>query len=299
MTERLQLAEDRYAAGLDEMSLNVLASPAPERPRRLRPHAAADRGRLARLRRPAWARSRPRSRATRSRCSSPASAGRSRRAARSRPAPSSRATSPPTTATSPRSWPTPTVGDEPLGERARGGARRVRAGGVGGIRRDGRLARARAAAARPRGRRLRARALRPRVALLPRRHGRPRGDLPLGPAGGREPPRPDERDRRRARGRAPASQRGVEILDADEKYQLHGTDALKAWMQERADEVIADLKDVHFDIPGPVAAHRVHDRADADRRHLLHRAVRRLQPARAGCGGRCPRATPSSARGTS
>ena len=27
MTERLQLAEDRYAAGLDEMSLNVLASP--------------------------------------------------------------------------------------------------------------------------------------------------------------------------------------------------------------------------------------------------------------------------------
>ncbi|WP_404392430.1 DUF885 domain-containing protein [Humibacillus xanthopallidus] len=47
-------------------------------------------------------------------------------------------------------------------------------------------------------------------------------------------------------------QRGVEILDADEKYQLHGTDALRAWMQERADEVIADLKDVHFDIPGPV-----------------------------------------------
>jgi uncharacterized protein (DUF885 family) len=46
--------------------------------------------------------------------------------------------------------------------------------------------------------------------------------------------------------------RGVEILDADEKYQLHGTEALKAWMQERADEVIADLKDVHFDIPGPV-----------------------------------------------
>ncbi len=47
-------------------------------------------------------------------------------------------------------------------------------------------------------------------------------------------------------------ERGVEILDADEKYQLHGTDALKAWMQERADEVIANLKDVHFDIPGPV-----------------------------------------------
>jgi uncharacterized protein (DUF885 family) len=47
-------------------------------------------------------------------------------------------------------------------------------------------------------------------------------------------------------------ERGVEILDADERYHLHGTDALKAWMQERADEVISNLKDVHFDIPGPV-----------------------------------------------
>jgi uncharacterized protein (DUF885 family) len=44
----------------------------------------------------------------------------------------------------------------------------------------------------------------------------------------------------------------IAILDADPKYQLHGTDALKAWMQERADEVIEELADVHFDIPGPV-----------------------------------------------
>ncbi|GAA2026320.1 DUF885 domain-containing protein [Terrabacter terrae] len=47
-------------------------------------------------------------------------------------------------------------------------------------------------------------------------------------------------------------QRGVEILDADERYHLHGTGALKEWMQERADEVIDNLKDVHFDIPEPV-----------------------------------------------
>ncbi|MDN5789860.1 MAG: DUF885 domain-containing protein [Micrococcales bacterium] len=46
--------------------------------------------------------------------------------------------------------------------------------------------------------------------------------------------------------------RGVEILDAAEKYQLHGTDALRAWMQERADEAIRDLSGVHFDIPEPV-----------------------------------------------
>jgi uncharacterized protein (DUF885 family) len=44
----------------------------------------------------------------------------------------------------------------------------------------------------------------------------------------------------------------VAILDADPKYQLHGTDALKAWMQARADEVIEQLADVHFDIPAPV-----------------------------------------------
>lgn len=44
----------------------------------------------------------------------------------------------------------------------------------------------------------------------------------------------------------------VGILDADPTYQLHGTDALKAWMQERADEVIEQLADVHFDIPEPV-----------------------------------------------
>ncbi|HEX8973626.1 DUF885 domain-containing protein [Oryzihumus sp.] len=41
-------------------------------------------------------------------------------------------------------------------------------------------------------------------------------------------------------------------LKADPAYQLHGTDALKAWMQERADEAIRNLADVHFDIPEPV-----------------------------------------------
>lgn len=44
----------------------------------------------------------------------------------------------------------------------------------------------------------------------------------------------------------------VAILDADPRYQLHGTDALRGWMQARADDVIASLADVHFDIPGPV-----------------------------------------------
>ena len=44
----------------------------------------------------------------------------------------------------------------------------------------------------------------------------------------------------------------IAALDADPAYQLHGTDALKAWMQEKADEAIAALADTHFDIPDPV-----------------------------------------------
>lgn len=47
-------------------------------------------------------------------------------------------------------------------------------------------------------------------------------------------------------------QEAIAVLDADPTYQLEGTDALKAWMQERADEVIEQLADVHFDIPAPV-----------------------------------------------
>ncbi|MEL4503671.1 DUF885 domain-containing protein [Luteococcus sp. H138] len=44
----------------------------------------------------------------------------------------------------------------------------------------------------------------------------------------------------------------VELLDADEDYRLHGTDALREWMQGKADEAVAALADVHFDIPDPV-----------------------------------------------
>ncbi|KNX37798.1 DUF885 domain-containing protein [Luteipulveratus halotolerans] len=44
----------------------------------------------------------------------------------------------------------------------------------------------------------------------------------------------------------------MQALDADPAYQLHGTDALKAWMQERADEAVAALGGTHFDIPTPV-----------------------------------------------
>ena len=44
----------------------------------------------------------------------------------------------------------------------------------------------------------------------------------------------------------------VAILDADPAYQLDGTDALREWMQVKADEAVAQLADAHFDIPEPV-----------------------------------------------
>lgn len=41
-------------------------------------------------------------------------------------------------------------------------------------------------------------------------------------------------------------------LDADPAYQIHGTDALKAWMQETSDRALDDLHGTHFDIPTPL-----------------------------------------------
>ena len=44
----------------------------------------------------------------------------------------------------------------------------------------------------------------------------------------------------------------VAILDEDPSYTLEGTEALRDWMQLRADEAVAHLADSQFDIPGPV-----------------------------------------------
>ncbi|XAS78259.1 DUF885 domain-containing protein [Dermatophilaceae bacterium Sec6.4] len=42
------------------------------------------------------------------------------------------------------------------------------------------------------------------------------------------------------------------VLEADPAYQLHGTDALQRWMQEKADQAISELGASHFDIPQQV-----------------------------------------------
>ena len=43
----------------------------------------------------------------------------------------------------------------------------------------------------------------------------------------------------------------IELLDADPRYRLEGTAALQEWMQTQADAAITALTDVHFDIPVP------------------------------------------------
>ena len=71
-----------------------------------------------------------------------------------------------------------------------------------------------------------------------------------------------------------------------------GTEALRAWMQELADRAIDDAGRHPLRHPRPGApASSAGIAPTHERRHLLHRPERGLQPARAGCGGRCPRAS--------
>lgn len=44
----------------------------------------------------------------------------------------------------------------------------------------------------------------------------------------------------------------IEILDADPKRKLHGTDALQKWMQKLSDTAIEELSKSHFDIAEPI-----------------------------------------------
>ncbi|MGD8150190.1 DUF885 domain-containing protein [Ornithinimicrobium sp. Y1694] len=44
----------------------------------------------------------------------------------------------------------------------------------------------------------------------------------------------------------------VAILDEDPAYTLEGTDALREWMQVKADAAVAELGGSHFDVPEPV-----------------------------------------------
>ncbi|MDR1078385.1 MAG: DUF885 domain-containing protein [Propionibacteriaceae bacterium] len=43
----------------------------------------------------------------------------------------------------------------------------------------------------------------------------------------------------------------IDRLDADPAWRIEGVEALRAWLQDTADQAIADLDGVHFDIPAP------------------------------------------------
>jgi uncharacterized protein (DUF885 family) len=47
-------------------------------------------------------------------------------------------------------------------------------------------------------------------------------------------------------------ERAMEILDADPARQIHGTDALREWMQQTSDAAVEALAGTQFDIPEPV-----------------------------------------------
>jgi len=49
-------------------------------------------------------------------------------------------------------------------------------------------------------------------------------------------------------------QEAIAHLDGDASRKLHGTDALKAWMQETSDRAIEELGRTHFDIAEPIRA---------------------------------------------
>ena len=91
----------------------------------------------------------------------------------------------------------------------------------------------------------------------------------------------------------------IEHLDHDPRYQLHGTEALREWMQERADEVIADMAGTPLRHPRAGAHHRGRGSPRPTPAASTTRARATTSRGRAGCGGRCPRASPSSAPGAS
>ena len=97
----------------------------------------------------------------------------------------------------------------------------------------------------------RSRGVRAGVPRLPRRHRRPRGDLPWGWKEflGLEA----ELKEVCGRIRPGATPREVsDQLDNDARYQVTGTDGLQRWMQQLSDEAVDELGRTHFDVPEPI-----------------------------------------------
>ena len=91
----------------------------------------------------------------------------------------------------------------------------------------------------------------------------------------------------------------IAALEADPAYRLEGKPALKAWMQGKADEAIARLADVHFDIPEPVRRIECMIAPTEQGGIYYTQPSRDFQPAGADVVVGCPRASTSSAPGRS
>ena len=89
----------------------------------------------------------------------------------------------------------------------------------------------------------------------------------------------------------------VAALDADPARRLGSREEFRDWMQELADRTIAELADVHFDIPEPMRRIECCLAPTNDGGIYYTGPSRGLLPARAGCGGRCPTASTRSPRG--
>ena len=129
---------------------------------------------------------------------------------------------------------------------------------------------------------------------------RPRGDLRLGP--GRSSARITAEMEAVAEQIKPGAtvKEAIDLLDADPAYQLHGTDALqRVDAGARPTRPSPSLAGSHFDIPEPVRTIECRIAPTTSPAASTTPARARTSAARAACGGRCPRASRSSAPGAS
>ncbi len=91
-------------------------------------------------------------------------------------------------------------------------------------------------------------------------------------------------------------ERAKEILDADPSRTLHGTDALREWMQSLSDRAVHELAGTQFDLDGPML--RLECRiAPTHEGGIYYTAPSPIFHALGACGGLFLRATIHLARG--
>ena len=104
---------------------------------------------------------------------------------------------------------------------------------------------------------------------------RPGRDLRVGAGRAGPDRRRDAADRRAHQARRVRAPRRSNCSTPTRSRQLEGTDALQAWMQEKSDAAVDRAGRHALRHPRADPPARVPHRADAQRRHLLHRAERR------------------------